>query len=576
MKVYNQIGSKERFVEIFQRVNKVNLNEDHNNDNIDAYSILLNGFQALKNGQLSIQGGGSNNTTVQMTDNESTVEINGLDSNRNNYKIVFNITYNEGDQEGVYNIETVTLTSFEYRSSDGTQTFDLDENGLIKFNQQFGNDLFDVVEKFVDVKSPNDEMDIDELQEAVKLIDAIKQDSYPFGGDTQRMQTGKAYGDEKPTNPALRVKSPELDKHLNEEDADKREMGDYPNAIGSKFKPKKRYPSKKKKPQSVVKLNESTDRDKYENVVFLQGDEAYEPLERLDREGEDAALEYLKQWHYPGEHEGARELLHGRSDKTYEKDGYTMSWNPNIGYIGLQFDLSQMDNMNEVEYEDVDDETTDVDTTQDDGMSLEPKGDEIEQLSQDKEEVGDMIPGGLGDDKSPMEFDPEQVKLGIGVEMEHSENPMLAMEIVLDHLTEDPQYYSVKDDPEASAQFNASTEAGEKMDDKDMTDMLLGYQPKNVGDDVDEEFIGANGANGVVGNGDFDYSAEERDYWDKQNYANGGEGNEPETNDDLEQDKESINESLIKTARQALNKRGIVDGMTKKEAVQILIKHNIK
>jgi len=37
-----------------------------------------------------------------------------------------------------------------------------------------------------------------------------------------------------------------------------------------------------------------------------------------------------------------------------------------------------------------------------------------------------------------------------------------------------------------------------------------------------------------------------------------------------------INEAQVKKARQALNKRGLNEGMTKKEAVQILIKHNIR
>ena len=40
--------------------------------------------------------------------------------------------------------------------------------------------------------------------------------------------------------------------------------------------------------------------------------------------------------------------------------------------------------------------------------------------------------------------------------------------------------------------------------------------------------------------------------------------------------KEIITEEQIKTARQALNKRGLNEGMTKKEAVRILIKHNIR
>lgn len=87
-------------------------------------------------------------------------------------------------------------------------------------------------------------------------------------------------------------------------------------------------------------MEESTDRDKYEDVVFMQGQEAEEPLRILDQEGEDAALEYLKTWHMVGSHMGNDKLSHGSSDLTYKKDGYIMSWNPHLGYIGLQYDLN--------------------------------------------------------------------------------------------------------------------------------------------------------------------------------------------------------------------------------------------
>jgi len=78
--------------------------------------------------------------------------------------------------------------------------------------------------------------------------------------------------------------------------------------------------------------------DRYENIMFAQGDDANEPLAILNNQGEDAALEYLTQWHYPGEHDGSNELGHGTSDKVYKKDGYIMSWNSRLGYIGLQYD----------------------------------------------------------------------------------------------------------------------------------------------------------------------------------------------------------------------------------------------
>ena len=55
--------------------------------------------------------------------------------------------------------------------------------------------------------------------------------------------------------------------------------------------------------------------------------------------------------------------------------------------------------------------------------------------------AADNIPGGLGDKKSPKDFDPKQVAKGKKVEMEHTDDPDLAQEIALDHLTEDPRYY---------------------------------------------------------------------------------------------------------------------------------------
>lgn len=80
----------------------------------------------------------------------------------------------------------------------------------------------------------------------------------------------------------------------------------------------------------------------YEEVVFMQDHESEEALRILDEDGVDAALEYLKQWHNPGEHMTRDEPGHGSEDKTYEKDNYIMSWNPYIEYIGLVYKTPKM------------------------------------------------------------------------------------------------------------------------------------------------------------------------------------------------------------------------------------------
>jgi hypothetical protein len=57
-------------------------------------------------------------------------------------------------------------------------------------------------------------------------------------------------------------------------------------------------------------------------------------------------------------------------------------------------------------------------------------------------EKAQKLKGGLGDKRSLDEFDPEQVELGRKVEREHTTDKKMADEIVADHLSEDPEYYS--------------------------------------------------------------------------------------------------------------------------------------
>jgi hypothetical protein len=91
-------------------------------------------------------------------------------------------------------------------------------------------------------------------------------------------------------------------------------------------------------------LQEGVDNDRYEQIVFLQDHEADHALNILMQDGEDEAMDYLMQWHQSGNHETSEEVGFGSSDKTYERDGYTMAWNPSLGYISLVHDLnSSMD-----------------------------------------------------------------------------------------------------------------------------------------------------------------------------------------------------------------------------------------
>ena len=53
-----------------------------------------------------------------------------------------------------------------------------------------------------------------------------------------------------------------------------------------------------------------------------------------------------------------------------------------------------------------------------------------------------FLQGGEGDKLSPNDVDRKELELGIAEEMEHTDDPMAAEDIALDHLAEDPHYYS--------------------------------------------------------------------------------------------------------------------------------------
>jgi len=53
----------------------------------------------------------------------------------------------------------------------------------------------------------------------------------------------------------------------------------------------------------------------------------------------------------------------------------------------------------------------------------------------------DRLSGGLADNSIPSDFNKADLKDGISHEMEHTDDPKLAREIAMDHLSEDPLYY---------------------------------------------------------------------------------------------------------------------------------------
>jgi hypothetical protein len=74
----------------------------------------------------------------------------------------------------------------------------------------------------------------------------------------------------------------------------------------------------------------------------------------------------------------------------------------------------------------------------------------------------DEIEGGLADDSKPEDFDAAQLKKGIEVEMEHTDDEVLAKEIAMDHLKEHPNYYAALEQMEKKLEANKTASAKER------------------------------------------------------------------------------------------------------------------
>ena len=629
MKVYKPIGSKERLVEIFQKVNNVKLNEslyEMEGQGLNQQNVLNMSFDALKNNRLKIK-----HSSTQTNDNESFIELVCSDNEGNNITFTFKAVVNEGDQEGVFDINEVGIDSFSFDSVKTEESVEISGDALKQFNAQHSDELLNIVQRYIDVESPELEPSA-ELQEAIKLIDAIKKDSYPFGGGDDRMQTGVNYADKKPTNPAVRVKAPELEKTVQEniEEYDKPEqklimqpmastsniqkesiddiddvprqefMGFDPNTAEEPIEePEDELDDEKPvvQPEPIEEPEEELTPGKreiilqaYQNLISQKGSNYAPKMEEIEAEVEKLSgkpvVKKEKIRTFPKDVEPFLESLGAGLDidipaiiqkyrdtlnpETKEKfinsvkemvdyvigpEKYRLS---NEEYVKLIKDAANqayamtLTAFNETEMLAEDKEKSDypdpigkefspkkkypkekkkhsnkVKLSEEEEITPEENPEEtpmnggeenIEQIAKEKEEAGEEIPGGKGEGKSPLEFDPEQIKKGMQVEMEHTDDPMVSLEIALDHLSEDPEYYTEKETPKASAQFGAAKDAGEEKsrveidnpdlypdgwkemdgmfmnpenpmykkmhgtDDKETADMLLGFKPHNVGD----------------------------------------------------------------------------------------------
>ena len=80
---------------------------------------------------------------------------------------------------------------------------------------------------------------------------------------------------------------------------------------------------------------------RYERIIFIQGDEAWKYVERLDNLETEEVVKELSEYHYPGEHETDDRPSAGLLDDTETVGDYIVTWNSELGpYVGLEFKLN--------------------------------------------------------------------------------------------------------------------------------------------------------------------------------------------------------------------------------------------
>ena len=75
------------------------------------------------------------------------------------------------------------------------------------------------------------------------------------------------------------------------------------------------------------------------------------------------------------------------------------------------------------------------------------------------EEVNTLT-GGVGDTTAPSNVNTKELAIGVQVEMEHTNDPKIATEIAMDHLTEDPEYYTKLVNAGLATEFKPSANSG--------------------------------------------------------------------------------------------------------------------
>lgn len=499
MNIKGKAGSKQRLFEMMQGVNKTNLNENYWKD--ELFNILKQGIDILKSNSLK-----NYSSNLQTIDEVSYIGINGYDSEGNMYNFNFKINAVEGDQEGVGKIQDVVLENFYFKNKNGETVFDVNEDDLIEFNKQYGSELYDIIEKYIDGGEIAQDKSDEELDETIEN----KEDSQPYGGSKEKYQDGSGYVDEKPVNSKTRTKSSNIGTYVKEDDE---ENQSYNWGEDGKFKDFDGIMKFVKNDE----LDENEDEDDGENILKR----VYLKLLR-DLDFRKLVTAYENIFKLKNSELRQSEII----NKTLANLRDSI-----VNYLqkikGLN--ISDMDVQNFFENR-LNKFSSLINEDNEDNEDNEVPALDVDDVDND----GDKLEGGLGDNADVMQYDPQEVLKGIEVEMEHTKDPKIALEITMDHLEELPDYYTRlekmekrgKEDlnnnefDDESSEKDLSIDINDLESDEELPNELAGHvnDIKNADQELENTLLGFSNNTPNTTVEDYDFAAQEREYEDKKAY----------------------------------------------------------
>ena len=504
MKVYKPIGSKGRFLEMFQGVNKIKLNEGFSEKGMETKDMVGAAFDELLAGNLKVE-----QVNNQVNGDESVLEVTGI-GNGEQATFKFKVTSAPTDQDNVTSITDAKLIQFNHKSPGFEEEYPEGFNQIENFNATRKEDILNFVTEYVDTPSPDDTVADELFQEAIRLIDKV-----PYKKGTEDIQTNKAYADEKPTNPDVRVQSPELDKYLSElqeyqpeeggEELDPLAMPPEPTpadmaavdamtkasdddgTIGvDPYDQEPEFDAEEASPEEQQLYSQAYDNltaagvdmptpDQLDKEVlklkgldkpvektrtipkgaedFWEGDSAvgdvnaddvvkqgYENLvpndkkqqiifkaaEIIDAELGDLKAKMPKPMYLDAVRKQALEIYRTQTADMNEDDDKKIGGDfPN--QMGKKFKpKNQMPKKKKKPQAVVKLSEEEKSQPEDGTVKMVPSGEYGSKVIGDDPEAGNQVPGGKADEKDPVDFDAQQIMIGIGVEMEHTSNPEVA------------------------------------------------------------------------------------------------------------------------------------------------------